>query len=731
MTERRELLTVAGVMLALSVATTYPLARQMVSALPDNLGDPLLNAFVLGWDADQILHGLSGLWDAPFFFPMKGTLALSEHLLGIAIFTAPVQWITGNAILACNVAFLASYVLAGVGMYLLARSLWGRTDAAWLGALAFAFAPYRAMHGGHLQVLVSGWMPLALWGLHRYFTTASRRALAVFALAFVLQAWSNGYYLFFFGVTVLVVGAAELGRFVYLRKKQVEPGLPSPRRLVLDLAATAGAIVVMLAPIVAAYLRARFNVGVHRSISEMAAFSATAGDYLRIPSGLWLWSGHLPAGEPERALYPGIVVTVLAIASLLSLRRSRRPAGGDPAAGWTCQIAVYVTVGVLACWMTLGPGVVGPYAAMVRWIPGFDGLRVPARFVVITALALAVVGSAGAAWLLGRLRPNWATAATMLLGSAIVLDGYGGPLRMVHFDPSQRVRGELNAWLRDGPAGALLELPIVPFAFAPISLTYQYNTLLHRHPIVNGYSGYGYAFQDYLSSWSSPLKECDEVDALLRGLRSIGVGYVVLHRGVMLARPELEWPHPDRLIAAIDAAPAEIAERRQFNSSIAWRLAPPLPPPPADDPRLVALTAAQFRVTASANPDLVRHAFDGDIETRWHSGAPQSGSEWVKVVFDRDVDVARLVFRTPMFGIGNHPRDLRVESEAGDGVVTTLSSGSVMPALIRSLANNAAGTPVVLDLPPNLTRVLWLRQAGQTTSWYWTIPELTLFERWR
>jgi hypothetical protein len=37
----------------------------------------------------------------------------------------------------------------------------------------------------------------------------------------------------------------------------------------------------------------------------------------------------------------------------------------------------------------------------------------------------------------------------------------------------------------------------------------------------------------------------------------------------------------------------------------------------------------------------------------------------------------------------------------------------------------------VLDLPSNLTRTLWLRQAGRTTGWYWTVPELTLFERRR
>jgi len=731
MTERRELLTVAAVMFALAIVGTFPLVRRISSALPGDLGDPLLNAFILGWDADRIRHGFLALWDAPFYFPMRDTLTLSEHFLGIAIFTAPIQWMTGSAVLVYNLAYLASSVLAGFGTYVLTRSLWGRRDAAWLGALAFACAPHRAMHVSHLQVLVSGWMPLALWGLHRYFTTWSRRALALFVLAFVVQALSNGYFMFFFGVTVAGVGAAELFRFLRVRVTCVDRHLPSPGRVLLDLGVAAAGIGVALAPVVLAYLRTRRSYGLHRTVGEMAMYSAVAGDYLRIPSGLWVWTGHLHVGEAERGLYPGVIVTVLAVIGVLSALKGVTTAGEGRPPGWGWHVALYTTLVGFGFWMTLGPGVVGPYAGLVQMVPGFDGLRVPARFVVVLALFLAVLGSAGAAWVLARLRPRLGAIATVVVGAAVVLDGYGGPLTMVPFDASQRARSELNAWLRGGPEGGVLELPIVPFAFAPLSLTYQYNTLLHEHPVLNGYSGYGYALQDYLSNWASPLKERDEVGAVLRGLRSVGARYVVLHRGVASTRPELEWSDPDGLADAIDRASEDIDERRRFGASIAWRLAAPVPWPLIDERRLVALTADMFRATASASPDLVRYAFDGDIETRWHTGKPQSGGEWLRLAFDREVDVGRLVFATPFVGIGNHPRELVVESEAADGARIILYAGSVMPHLIRSLAKGSAGTPVVLDLPSNLTRTLWLRQAGRTTGWYWTVPELTLFERRR
>ena len=57
--------------------------------LAANEGDPLHISWILAWDADRLRHGLQGLWDAPIFYPYPNTLAYSEHLLGIAVLTAP------------------------------------------------------------------------------------------------------------------------------------------------------------------------------------------------------------------------------------------------------------------------------------------------------------------------------------------------------------------------------------------------------------------------------------------------------------------------------------------------------------------------------------------------------------------------------------------------------------------------------------------------------------------
>ena len=200
----------AALFLGAALLLTHPLSGSLGSALPGNLGDPLLNTWTLGWGA-QWLGGGRPVWDAPIFHPHPDTFAYSEHLLGISLFVAPVYWLTGNAVLMYNVALLASFVLAGAGMYLLVKSLTGRRDVAIVMALAFACSPIRIAQIARLQMLMTGWLPLALWGIHRYAATRRGGYLATFGISSVLLVLSNMYMLL---IGALPIGAAILFELV-------------------------------------------------------------------------------------------------------------------------------------------------------------------------------------------------------------------------------------------------------------------------------------------------------------------------------------------------------------------------------------------------------------------------------------------------------------------------------------------------------------------------------------
>ena len=188
MSKRAEAMWVLLAFACLATVATYPLVFAPGSSLPSDLGDPVLTAWTLAWDADRLRHGLSGIWDAPNFFPYRHTLLYSDHLLGIAVFTAPIQWLTRNPVLVYNLAFLASYIVSGAGMYLLARELTGRRDAALVAGFVYACQPFRVSHLAHLQWLITGWLPLSLWALHRYFATRAWRYAIASTVCFLLQS---------------------------------------------------------------------------------------------------------------------------------------------------------------------------------------------------------------------------------------------------------------------------------------------------------------------------------------------------------------------------------------------------------------------------------------------------------------------------------------------------------------------------------------------------------------
>ena len=177
---------VAGLLALLSLVLHGPLLPQFSSAVPSDLGDPLLNTWILWWNA-QRLPLTEAYWNAPAFAPASNAFALSETLLGLTWLTTPLQWLGASPLVAYNVMFVLEPVLNGLSAYWLCITLSGRRDAALVGALAFAFAPYHASQLSHLQTEATFFMPVALVGLHRYWTSGAWRWLVLFSAAMIPQ----------------------------------------------------------------------------------------------------------------------------------------------------------------------------------------------------------------------------------------------------------------------------------------------------------------------------------------------------------------------------------------------------------------------------------------------------------------------------------------------------------------------------------------------------------------
>jgi hypothetical protein len=98
------------------------LLPDITTHLYSDLGDPLLNAAILAWNARE-WPLTEAWWNFPSYAPLTGVTAFTEHLLLTYPVASPIVWLTGNAVLAHNVVFLAAMPLNAVAAFALAREL--------------------------------------------------------------------------------------------------------------------------------------------------------------------------------------------------------------------------------------------------------------------------------------------------------------------------------------------------------------------------------------------------------------------------------------------------------------------------------------------------------------------------------------------------------------------------------------------------------------------------------
>ena len=455
--------------IVLAIVWTRPLVFHLASRIPHDPGDPIFNTWLVWWNAHAIPFS-DRWWNPPVFHPMKGALALSEHFAGLGVITTPLQLAGANAVAAYNAAFILSFALSGLFAFLLTRHLlsaWGadsftNTAGSLCASIAYGFGPYRAGQLAHLQVLTSEWMPLALLAMHRYLDAGQGRWLVVFAIAWIIQALSNGYYLMFFPVLLVL----WLAWFVDWTR---------PARGIA-LAATFVAASLLLVPPLATYSAVQRGLGVGRTAEEMAFFSAKATSFLQAPAMLAFWREPAAAATTEEFLFPGLtLVLVLAAgctaAALQGRHRDRPVTSRSP-------LTFYVLAALLMWGLALGPG--GwrrPYTLLAR-LPGFDALRVPARFAMLATLCASIAAGLSLARLLPRGRGGRIAVACAAV-AGLCIDGWLRPMPLA--TPPGRV---ILPQVRDA---IVLELPADE---GIVDVGAMYRQTQHTLPIVNGYSGH-------------------------------------------------------------------------------------------------------------------------------------------------------------------------------------------------------------------------------------------------
>ncbi len=733
----------------LTLAYSWPLPRHILHGVAHDAGDPILNAWILWWSTKAVPL-TDAWWNAPMFFPATGAFAFSEHLLGEAPIAWPLIAITGNALFGYNVALLASYVLCGLAAYFLAFTLTKRHDAAFVAGVAYAFAPYRLAQLPHIQVLWAWGAPVCLAALHRYDRDPSWRWAALAAGGWLMQALANGYFLFFASVLVFlwmlwfVPGRWPLRQIVRLAGcwalalLPVLPVLLGYKRILVDTygfsrglgpAQMYGADVGSLLHATNELLLWGWLHVVDKPEGELfpgVTLAALAVLAVVAARPLTTTTGDSPLRRHLRRIFAVLFALLLAAAMLpviygtwrltiggvrlASIARADKPMtlAFIAAMGWMSTVPAIVAaarrrsvlafyaLAAFAMWIfALGPDpeffrhrflYQAPYGWLMR-LPGFDGLRVPARFWMMCLLCLSALAAIAVNRLGGRAR-RLATAAAVV---GLLADGWPAVFN-VGAEPEHR----------PAPAGVAARLDLPSIEDNDAAALYQQT--LDPVPLYNGFSGYAapheYAMRVLLDAHDP---------RILDALTARGTLGVVIDRAM----------DGDGAIRRFVASYPGAVQQETHPTWSSYRL----PARPGGDllPDAAGSEIPIKALDAFPSPPHAVRARDGSLKTRWSGGVQNAAADFT-VELERPEHVGQLVTDLGEFWTDFPVRIRLAVSPDGSAWQTVYEGDSALHTYYAALRHPKT-VPVVYPIGRDGVRFIRLQQVGWGKH-DWSIAEI-------
>lgn len=481
----------------LTIALTYPLSVRPHDAVLAEDPDNHLFIWTLAWNTHALTTKPLEVFEANIYHPRPLTLAYSENLLGSTPFAAPVLWLTRNPVLAMNVVELISVWLCGLGAYVLARQLGLGVGAALVCGIVFAFSPARFFRTSQLHLGPVQWIPFMLAYLHAYFASGRARDVRFAIVLLALQAATSGH--------AAVFAALAAGLLVVWMLATRAPF--TPRVWLRDAGLPGLLVVAFLVLLFVPYAIVQQQIGLRRTLENWAAVPES---WLASPTTLH--AAVLARVAPHvndvasAYLFPGYLVCVLvAVALLWRLPR--------------VMTGFYAVLALVCVSLASGPPLsIWP---LVYWLPGFNFIRGPSRFMILGVLALAVLAAIGLQRISNRLQARWRPALAGVAALLLIVEFAAVPLAVVPF----HVRlPAVDRWLNRQPKPFVVaEFPVGPTV--RYHSLYMLHSMAHWQKTVHGYSGIQPPEHDDLYRQMRAFPD----PAALEALAAFGVTYVVVH----------------------------------------------------------------------------------------------------------------------------------------------------------------------------------------------------------
>ena len=363
---------------ALTAIMTYPAILHPFTIMVGHLYDPLLSLYMCREWMHSLAEGHIPVFcpdiGRPFGYPFAFTSLLQYH----AVLYMLLHPFCSDTLIH-NIFFSSSFILAGLGAYLLAVELIGDKRACFLAGVIYSFGAPHAMHAwAHAPTMTIQWIPLFLLFWLRLVRNPSCRPMLLAVLFFVLAACSDPYQ----AILCVFLGSIYLLYDWWVRRPAgIFPYRILGRWLALFCLLTLILLVPLLWPMV-------------WMVAHGYRMSWPAESFFLHSVPFWAWlvpttshlSGHIYGltypYEAELCSYHGVFTVLLAISALVL--RARFPERSY----FLCAFAACVFLSWASILQWKG-------YSLYQYLPVLNSMRSPNRFNIPGGLMLALIAAAG------------------------------------------------------------------------------------------------------------------------------------------------------------------------------------------------------------------------------------------------------------------------------------------------------------------------------------------------
>ncbi len=548
------------------VVATWPAFATFGSTLPSRI-DPLAHLWTMRWNKSCLVEGRLPFVCPDIQYPVGAALGTLPPMHFQTLLYVPLSLVFANDVLCYNIIRTISFLLTGLGTFLLIWNVVRSRLAATLGGLtAMIGTPMLFFSHGELEQITVGWFPIFLIAWLRWVDRPSRRGLVAAAGLYTLVAMSAPYFGMFaiFPATLYVawraIGAGWRG---------IGPWLNSRLGWFAAFAGVTGPVLVVLFSNQIWSLTHGYSMA--RPDAEFAICRAPFWGYLVPTSGnllsrlLWFDNGiqESPGSVPS---YLGVVTLALIVYTAIGRVKFAR------GAYWWGSLALLVVLSLGAYAKVGGHEVSLPAAWLKTYFVGFRMIRVPARFNLFASVIAAVVAAAGFRQLLSKLPNRPARVAVFgVLASVALADLCTVPYLTIDLPKMPACYAVIE---KADPKATFVDVPQFNSGAFQLPALCTYWQSFHRGSTSAGYTSFLNTHYDNLLCYNSPfhafklaqpwylLAPGSESFELVQGmdfrsyvwlyLKVHNLRYVVVHHGPG-SFPEFPV-HVDRLEAVLQEA---------------------------------------------------------------------------------------------------------------------------------------------------------------------------------